>query len=61
MRKFLISLAIAGIAMFSYAQEIVVEEIAVPTKKHSVATNRFGANWFIDVVPIPATRGDGRT
>ena len=49
MRKFLISLAIAGIAMFSYAQEIVVEEIAVPTKKHAVETNRFGANWFIDV------------
>ena len=49
MRKFLISLAIAGVAMFSYAQEVVVEEIAVPTKKHSVETNRFGANWFIDV------------
>ncbi len=49
MRKFMISLAIASIAMFSYAQETVVEEIVVPTKKHSVETNRFGANWFVSV------------
>jgi hypothetical protein len=49
MRKFLISLAIAGVAMFSYAQEVVVEEIAVPVKKYCVETNRFGANWFISV------------
>ena len=45
----MISLAIASIAMFSYAQETVVEEIVVPTKKHSVETNRFGANWFVSV------------
>lgn len=44
----MISLAIASIAMFSYAQETVTE-VVVPTKKHSVETNRFGANWFISV------------
>lgn len=49
MRKFIISLAIAGMAMFSYAQEVVVEEIAVPAKEYQVETNRFGANWFIMV------------
>lgn len=43
------SLAIAGVAMFSYAQEVVVEEIAVPVKKYCVETNRFGGNWFISV------------
>ena len=43
------SLAIACVAISSYAQEVVVEEIAVPTKKYCVETNRFGANWFIDV------------
>lgn len=48
MRKFMISLAIASMAMFSYAQETVTE-VVVPTKKHSVETNRFGANWFISV------------
>ena len=49
MKKYLMSLAVACIAMFSYAQEVVVEEIAVPTKKYCVETNRFGANWFVDV------------
>ena len=44
----MMSLAIASIAMFSFAQETVTE-VVVPTKKHSVATNRFGANWFIGV------------
>lgn len=44
----MISLAIAGIAMFSYAQETVTE-VVVPTKKYRVETNRFGDNWFISV------------
>lgn len=42
----MISLAIASIAMFSYAQETITE-VVVPTQKYSVETNRFGANWFI--------------
>lgn len=48
MRKIMMLLAFAGIAMFSYAQETVTE-VVVPTKKYSVETNRFGANWFIGV------------
>ena len=48
MKKFMISLAIASIAMFSFAQETVTE-VVVPTKKYSVETNRFGDNWFISV------------
>ena len=46
MKKFMISLAIASIAMFSYAQE-TVSEVVVPTKSHSVVTNDFGSNWFV--------------
>ena len=34
MKKFMISLAIASIAMFSFAQE-TVSEVVVPTKSHS--------------------------
>lgn len=49
MKKIMLSLAIAGSVVFSYAQEVVVEEIVLPLKEHSVETNRFGANWFIDV------------
>ena len=48
MKKFIISLVFAGIAMFSFAQETVTE-VVVPTKKYCVETNRFGANWFISV------------
>lgn len=46
MKKFMISLAIASIAMVSFAQEIV-SEVVVPTKKHSVVTNGWWDNWFI--------------
>ena len=35
--------------MFSYAQEVIVEEIEVPVKKYCVETNRFGDNWFISL------------
>ena len=46
MKKFMITLALAGFAMFSTAQE-TVSEVVVPTKEHSVVTNSFGSNWFI--------------
>ena len=64
MKKFMMSLAIASIAMVSFAQE-TVSEVVVPTKKNSVATNSFGSNWFIDVnvgaqAALPViTRGEG--
>ena len=46
----MISLAIAAIAMFSTANaQETVSEVVVPTKKHSVATNGFGSNWFLGV------------
>jgi outer membrane protein OmpA-like peptidoglycan-associated protein len=48
MKKFMISLALASIAMFSIAQE-TVSEVVVPTKSKSVVTNSFGSNWFIGV------------
>lgn len=48
MKKFMISLAIASIAMVSFAQE-VVSEVVVPTKKHQYVTNSFGSNWFMGV------------
>lgn len=48
MKKFMISLAVASIAMFSYAQG-TNEVVEVPTVKHSVATNSFGSNWFVGV------------
>ena len=44
----MISLAIASIAMFSFAQE-TVSEVVVPTKSDAVVTNSFGSNWFIGV------------
>ena len=46
MKKIMITLALAGFAMFSTAQE-TVSEVVVPTKEHSVVTNSFGSNWFI--------------
>lgn len=51
MKKMMISLAIAAIAMFSTAnaQETVNSEVVVPTKKNSVVTNSFGSNWFLGV------------
>ncbi|MBR3611854.1 MAG: OmpA family protein [Bacteroidaceae bacterium] len=46
MKKFMISLAIASIAMVSFAQE-TVSEVVVPTKKNSVVTNGWWDNWFV--------------
>lgn len=46
MKKFMISLAFASIAMISFAQE-AVSEVVVPTKKHQYDTNSFGSNWFM--------------
>ncbi len=43
MKKFLMVLAFAGVSMAGFAQE------EVPTKKHSVATNSFWSNWFVQV------------
>ncbi len=43
MKKLLIVLAFAGVSMASMAQD------ADPTLKHSVATNSFWNNWFIQV------------
>ena len=48
MKKFMISLAIASIAMVSFAQE-TVSEVVVPTLKDRVVTNSFGSNWFLGV------------
>ncbi|MBR7134775.1 MAG: OmpA family protein [Bacteroidaceae bacterium] len=48
MKKFMMSLVVASIAMVSYAQE-TVSEVVVPTVKNSVATNSFGSNWFVGV------------
>ena len=46
----MISLAVAAIAMFSTANaQETVNEVVVPTKKNSVATNGFGSNWFLGV------------
>ena len=36
MKKFMISLVVASIAMVSFAQETVSEEVIVPVKKKSV-------------------------
>ena len=50
MKKFMISLAVAAIAMFSVANaQETVNEVVVPTKKNSVATNGFGSNWYLGV------------
>lgn len=48
MKKFMISLALASFAMFSFAQG-TSNEVVVPTVSHSVATNSFGSNWFVGV------------
>ena len=48
MKKFMISLAIASIAMVSFAQE-TVSEVVVPTLKNQYITNTFGSNWFMGV------------
>ena len=45
MRKILIAFALAGISLSSFAQ--YMEE--VPTKKHSVQTNSFWSNWFVQL------------
>ena len=47
MKKFMMALAFAGIAMVSFAQETVTSEVVVPTLKKSVITNGFWSNWFI--------------
>ena len=49
MKKFMMALAFAGIAMVSFAQEAVTSEVVVPTLKKSVITNGFWSNWFISV------------
>ena len=49
MKKFMMALAFAGIAMVSFAQETVTSEVVVPTLKKSVITNGFWSNWFISV------------
>ena len=43
MKKFLMALAFAGVALGSYAQD------ADPVLKYSVATNSFWSNWFVQV------------
>ena len=43
------SLVVAGIAISSYSQEVVVEEVIVPVKRYCVETNRFWDNWFVNV------------
>lgn len=42
MKKLLLALALTSAAMTTFAQED-----AAPTKKHSVATNSFFSNWFV--------------
>lgn len=50
MKKFMMALAFAGLAMTSsFAQEVVTSEVVVPTLKNSVVTNGFWSNWFISV------------
>ncbi|MBQ3121958.1 MAG: OmpA family protein [Bacteroidaceae bacterium] len=49
MRKIMMALAFAGIAMVSFAQEAVTSEVVVPTLKKSVITNSFWSNWFLSV------------
>ena len=43
MKKLLIALAMCGLSMGTMAQETTAD----PTLKHSVATNSFWSNWFI--------------
>ena len=49
MKKFMMALAFASIAMVSFTQETVTSEVVVPTLKKSVITNGFWSNWFISV------------
>ena len=44
MKKLLIMLAFAGVSVAGMAQE---NESAAPELKHSVATNSFWSNWFV--------------
>lgn len=45
MKKIMFALALAGLSTAAVAQEMT----EIPTDKYSVATNRFGGNWFITV------------
>lgn len=45
MKKLMFALAFAGLSTAAIAQETS----EIPTQKYSVATNRFGANWFVSV------------
>lgn len=45
MRKLMFVLALAGLSTVAMAQQTT----EIPTDKYSVATNRFGANWFVSV------------
>lgn len=51
MKKLFFTLAIAGFAMFSNAQETiqVSEEVVIATDGKQVVTNPYGDNWFISV------------
>ncbi len=44
MRKLMIALAFVGLASTASA---VAQDVQVPSKKYSVATNSFWANWFV--------------
>lgn len=43
MRKLFMALAFAGVALSGYAQD------SEPVQKHSVATNSFWSNWFVQI------------
>lgn len=43
MKKLMLALAVAGMSSAAIAQEMT----EIPTDKYSVATNRFGSNWFV--------------
>lgn len=45
MKKLMLALAVAGMSSVAMAQEMT----EIPTDKYSVATNRFGSNWFVMV------------
>lgn len=45
MKKLMFALAFAGLSTAAIAQETT----EIPTQKYSVATNRFGSNWFLSV------------
>ena len=44
MKKLMIALAFVGLASTTTA---MAQDTEVPTKKYSVATNSFWANWFV--------------